>query len=739
MKKATILLLSILLQSCYSLKPDSRALSSKDYNDRQTITNPILVKKRNPIGVTFNIVTPLAAGAAMYQYTNPVVKYQDGSETKGFKPANAAIGVLGMLAINKIVDYTMGYNKPHNLNEKSLEKWIEKTKLKKTNNLLTNEYYTELKLIPKIKESNFEVRNINDVEEFKLLFPEATNENVTALVTKATLVLENDDLVSLVNFYPDNSASYLAKVKFVEKSRTYEELWDRVNKYPEAKVDAELLASELVDNGNNLVDFLNKYPTSTYLDKTKVYSFKNIYLHPIISNATLISNNVFNIDEVTFKRYFKNDITIINNYFDAVFDFKKVNSLSEIAFFYSEKNWLTKLVSSTNKLEKAWNVGYNEFENGDDLVYLLKTFNSYNWNISPSEIENFIDGKLQSIVKNSLSIKNINSKRSTNDDMERFRNSEYAPFMVTTEGVIHYLMYGDLINTSKFSLPVKVNSTSNLKLMLEGGLATLQKWVMNFATNTIGGETYKPVGILKNSYLVGYIRPYETKKFAIKYELDGGLEKATDFAPTGWLFSMQYAEKVKLDNHKFDIVYSKEYLSEDLIQKQNSWLYFIDNNLPKVDMLDKVRGISYTESEVIMAEKAEKIKEENRRAAEELRKQEQFNKENSLVLDSNNSNYELKVFQEIEKQNTIQIYTKDNDDYNCCYSSIIYNKDNKKIKEFSNNGNDDNSRDDNFVNINNYDFPVRVDVKYLHDKKEYVTFSVALSKGAEIIVKPKKK
>ena len=120
MKKILVSILPLFLSSCYVLKPDSSNLTAKDYNDRQEISNPVLVKKRNAIGVSFNIIAPIAAGGAMYQFVNPIVNYQDGAEKKGFQPANAVAGVLGMLALNKLIDYSFGLNKQASQSEKNL-------------------------------------------------------------------------------------------------------------------------------------------------------------------------------------------------------------------------------------------------------------------------------------------------------------------------------------------------------------------------------------------------------------------------------------------------------------------------------------------------------------------------------------------------------------------------------------------------------------------------------------------
>lgn len=665
MKKYIILTLVVLLQSCYTLKPDSSGLSSKNHNDKQSISQPVLVKKRNPIGITVNIAAPIIAGAAMYEYVDPVVKYQDGSETKGFKPANAAIGILGMLTINKIIDYSMGLNKPADLTEVSVQKWLSKTELNKNYNFITNDNYSSLLMIPKSKESQYVIHNIKDVLEFKRFYPAASTENIGEVINKATSQLSQEDLATLIQTYPSHPNIYQSKVKYVETSRNYDELWSRNRNYPEAKVNLEFLASDLVENADNLLDFINKYGSSSQLSKVKVYSFKNSYSENHLKNITLQNYGTFEIEESTFKQYYKNNSTIVNNYFDALFKKDKVLVMSDLVYFYTVNKWLTHLANANNKLEKAWQVGYHQYANGDDLVYMIKNFHNYDWNLKSNEVNQFVDVKIQELIKSYVSVSNFQLKRSSNEDMDRWISVRRATGIVFSEGVIHYLVYGDVVNKSKFSLPIKIYTTSQLNLKLEG-LATLpQKILLTLMTGRIATDAYRPYGDVEETYYLGYLRPHETKKFAVKYDLDAGLEKGIDFGFD--IFSIQYAERVRLDKTKFEINQFKGSLDRQTIDKQNDWLTFVHGNLPAVQMIDAYRNISYSTSQGDRDREAEVMLEEWRRAMEKAERESR----NKNVISKNENNIDEQIAK-TNKQKECE--NKNKIDFNNFYAKVKIGK-----------------------------------------------------------------
>lgn len=666
------------LQSCYVQQPNSISATGKDYNERQEINNPTFVQRNNPAGVGLQIVTPIIAGAAMYQYVDPVVKYQDGAETKGFKPANAAIGVIGMLAINKLINYAFGFNKSQPINASNYNKWMSKTKLDNENAYIVNGSYNQFTIIPKKNESNYDIKNLNDVLQFKGFFENASEENINRVIAKATPVLEQNDLLELIKLYPDYKEIYPVKKKYIVTSKDYNTFWARTTQFPEVQLDRERLSSDYVVNAGNLLDFLSKYPASMYLDKVKVNSYKEKYTDTNLQNSVLKSNGLFEISEEVFKKYAQNSQEKYNNYFDALFALEKVKSLKEIVYFYTETNWLINLVSSENKLEKAWNVGNNEYANGDLLVYLLSSFDEYGWGLKKSEIQNFIDNKLTSVTKDQVKISYYQDKRSSNKDMDDWRNTKRGVGWIKTNGTIYYLVYGDVVNNSKFSLPITIETTSNLWIKTEGLGAVGAKLVRLFGGNphNIGGD--RITSELSESYSMGYLKPNKKSKFAVLHGIDGSKEVGIDVGFD--IFSVQYAERVKLEDHRFNIQYNKEPVPEKLREKQKEWLEFIDMALPEVGMRDAFRNISFKDSQQDRNVEWEKIKEENRRWAEQ---QQQLRASKNKTGDSD---YQVVYGKKVgvlrtSDQNYFSAEIWDNNQVVENYSELLFNNKGELLKE----------------------------------------------------------
>lgn len=256
-----------LFSSCYTLKPDSSNVSSPNHNGKIEVTSPKFVKKQNPIGITFQIATPLVAGVVMFQYAPSIVRYQDGAETKSFQPANAIVGVLGMMALNKLINYSLGYNKVKSMPTQDVHKWMAKANLNMKYNYIAETEGYKIQMIPKDQENNYTIQSVQDVFYYKALFPLASSENIGTMLANGTNTLSHEDLPKMINYYPNHTAVYPAKVKYIETSRTYDELWERITQYDDVKVDRELLASNLIILERQYTNYLTKFNSGKYNSK----------------------------------------------------------------------------------------------------------------------------------------------------------------------------------------------------------------------------------------------------------------------------------------------------------------------------------------------------------------------------------------------------------------------------------------------------------------------------------------
>ncbi len=630
--------LSLMLTSCYTYKANSSGIQTQN-NNIVKVQNPTLVKKKNTVGYIATGLSIAGAGYAGYKY-GPIVT-NDGNSTNKLDAGNVALGVITGIGLNMIMDKINKNNSYETVySDEDFNIWLKKV----------NKNYISLgnsRAIPSNQYKDFSIQNVNDLTDFYKVFKDVDDQYVKEIIAKSNDKLEQNDLNTLINYFPNHPNIFETKKKYVSTSTVYNELINRDSKYPNLGIDIELLASNIINNGNDFVEFNSKYPKSQYFTKVAVNSFKTKYeqyeINKINSNQL---HHIFYLNENDFKNN-NADKNIYHNFYLSKLSYENVNDFKKyIAFLKS--NWINKFVDKNILFDKAWQLGDKDYANGDILIYLLKEYRDL-FNSNNYDIEKQIDDKLYNEVVSTVKIQKYNLKRSDNPDFERWRNSNYASFLVKTLGEVAYLVYGEVKNTSKFSLPVKLNTTSEVNLINEGGAAKIVSFV--FAG---GRETFTPKGKVSNSFNFGYIRPNEIMKFAVLYMLDGSMEGGVDLGLKGTPLSLQFANKIRLDDTKFNFEFSKSYLSSDVIEKQNVWLTLVDRNLPDVEMLDELRSKPYSASQDVLDIEGREVAEEWREAlAKSLA---ESSNRNINVSKQKSSEYIEKINQKYQKIDNYQSY-----------------------------------------------------------------------------------
>jgi len=248
----------IILSSCIVLRTDSESLTNVDYNKRVTITNA----HYDHVLSTFGIAT-ITAGTltgAFLGYKSSMFTTQDGINQNTFKIGGLLVaGSIGFIS-TKYINHVFGWGKvtyPENPQE-----WITKTNndyilLSQTN----AKYFT---IIHKSAEDSFIVKNIQDVRDFVITFPNSKNsENI---VYQSIKTLERNDIPELIAYYPNTTYLVDLQYKYLTLSKTIEECIEAKNKYTILKNTAEKKASKLITNATELITFENSFSHSKYLD-----------------------------------------------------------------------------------------------------------------------------------------------------------------------------------------------------------------------------------------------------------------------------------------------------------------------------------------------------------------------------------------------------------------------------------------------------------------------------------------
>lgn len=252
-----ILTIFSFLQSCVTSKPDSWSVSELDYNKRVSITGPYYKKKLSPVGITFTAASTI--GGAYAGYNANAVTYYKGENKKNLPVADAIIGAAIGYSFAYIINRWAG-------NGKDKECTDSKSWLKKANKNFVYLYNNNstIHAIHKSAETNYTVKNYKDFNDFVTAFPNSGSiDNI--ILSTSNNVVSREELKVIIQKYPNSPSILQLKKEFVKQSKTFIDLLDASEKYPETSLNIEELGYKLVVSISNLELFYRKFPNSVHL------------------------------------------------------------------------------------------------------------------------------------------------------------------------------------------------------------------------------------------------------------------------------------------------------------------------------------------------------------------------------------------------------------------------------------------------------------------------------------------
>lgn len=247
---AFILFLACVLQSCVS---PQGTISRADYNGRRYLQGASYKVKKKPFAVTINVGAGVA-GAVIASNKN-IVNYYDGTERKTLQPANAVIGAMIGYAAGNLFTRMLGLHKNTTKvpeNEQEMKQWIRKQKVIAGN----YEFLRYNQIIEGKYESNYTVKNLQDVRDFKKAFPNSSYSN--AVVDKAMKQFNREDLYTLSKMYPGRKDDI--KEVYFAKTYTMPQCKEAIEKFPSLKDAATLKAYKRISALISTKDFKKYFP-----------------------------------------------------------------------------------------------------------------------------------------------------------------------------------------------------------------------------------------------------------------------------------------------------------------------------------------------------------------------------------------------------------------------------------------------------------------------------------------------
>lgn len=618
---AAIVLLS---SSCVVNKPVASSTSAPDYNKRVTVQGAYYHRKVSAVGWT--VMGLSTAGGAVAGAFLPMVSYYDGGEKVNLAPVSGTIGAIAGFGTSYLITRAFGWGKIPMC--KDAKKWVKRANPqyviynKKTEN--------NFNIMHRSAETNYTVKNMQDVEDFRAAFPSTTNYN--EVVKQSIATVKRDELLKVLEYYPQSIHSLDVKRKYVEKSPSVSELFKAIDRFPETKANVEGLAVPLVSSIPDALAFYKRFPTSKFNQKVVVNSFKT---------ANQSVNQITILKEVYEDEFYQNSRDAIasannlskRNYLDALYRLESPKKLIDLEIFYDRYDWLEFSEKSTDIVKNYWNLADATHSDGRYIIYLMKQLasnQSYTtWGISEYEVNQFIKARLQEQVGKFVKVDYPRQISTTNDEWERWcNNSTYTAGLVAERGDIQYLLYGEVENKSKFDLPIAivVNAGLNRKISFQGtGTWTnLGANIANYAADRTG-TNIQQVANSNNQFKVPSLPSKSKSTYAVMLDYGNGSKKL-GINLADWV---KIKAELYLDNLNTKAVYNDYHTTEDMLREQEMWLYMAENGLPNAKLTDLWRGENVKDTEwnrrwVVEQERRERARIEWERSENERRRNEQL-------------------------------------------------------------------------------------------------------------------
>ena len=342
------------LSSCYVNRPIALNTSEYDYNDRTEVRKVKFIKRKTSIGMAVNLGIVGAGGYAGYAISP--FKYSSNNEMKSNVAANVAAGALVGTGVVLLTDWIMGKDQISEVH--NYQDWINKAA---SDHILLRSYHDSLLLIKRSIETDYTVKNIRDVEDFKIAFSNSNRE--AAIFEEAITSLSRYELPRLIELYADNQNIVKAKEEYISSSEDMDSLKYALKKYGDMERLAEITAVKLVRSKADVDFFTDTWKNSQYNDSVIYYSSQYVPRNELLHVISKFPNNNIQILETSYIINSNN----LKEYLDAIGKFKQ-HELS-----YSKKFDIS-VLEDAKSLARFINSKADHFGdyNASNIIYSIK-------------------------------------------------------------------------------------------------------------------------------------------------------------------------------------------------------------------------------------------------------------------------------------------------------------------------------------------------------------------------------
>jgi len=608
-----VLSLSIIYFSgCSVYKADSLSVSTPDYNQRIEVTGAHYDKVLTPIGVTS--IAASTAGGAYLGYQSNLIKYNSGTDQVTSRIGNAVIGAAVGFGSSYLGNRLFGWGK--RMDKVDAKVWVRKA----NRNYILVSQLNNITVMPKLADKDFKIKTLTDASQFSSIF---NNSKYTDEVFKTGVDnCQRYELPQLIRLFPGTSSVDLAKDKYIRTSPTYSDIISATQKYPELKNNYESSFLDLVANCNNAIDFKKKYINSTNL----VQSYLNAYKtdNQGKNDFLELNSSYSQFSSISIDRLKKSSNTIQKNYLRSKYLLDQNNDPDFYINIYDQYSQLDFQEKKTDLLQYYFNKLDISLNDGDEILWRFKRLSDNSLyptlSVNNSEINLIISLKLKNEAEKNIRIVSQYELTNSNSQWDSWLSSNYTAGLVGEKGAM-FIIYGEIENKSKYSIPVKISCSSGLEYKVTS------TGFIEAARKMLGAELIKEVeGIQTASFYIPSFSARSKGAYALKLDFKDNYQR-------GGVNVMDLAKFVfnaKLKNLTVNAGYNDfaAKVSQSEIAAQESYQQFVKEGLPNRDLGDLWSGGDVDES--VWEEKWEQIQEARRQARIESQKRDNMLKQSSV-------------------------------------------------------------------------------------------------------------
>jgi hypothetical protein len=265
-------------------------ITSPDYNKRQLVTKASYSKRASKLGIGMTVGTTVA-GAVVGVATEPVKTNTSEQAAKPNAPANAVVGALVGYGVTSFINHVVLGQGKNGIPIDHQNNWISK-KFGNDKIFLRNQN-GGFWIIDRSIEESFVVRDMQDVNDFFTVFNDANLYTKDKVIAQAIKEVSREDLLTLLTLVPQTNHKRDLQDRYLTLSRTLDELYDAIERFPVVKNDAEKSIANKTNSNSEASKFYSTYSTSSeYADQVFNQTLNKLSRNEIPQLINLHANSV---------------------------------------------------------------------------------------------------------------------------------------------------------------------------------------------------------------------------------------------------------------------------------------------------------------------------------------------------------------------------------------------------------------------------------------------------------------